>query len=137
MEIVSYGHIKPKEEFCSSCGATLKYIPRDIQTWKPGTPNSRNFIRCPICGSPIFVDVTFAKNDKYITFADIDEEKEESVVRVGDLPFMKADMKTLAHNEVHDDNHIAWQSGYLACLRTVQNQVRNAVKAKKKEVENG
>jgi hypothetical protein len=76
MEIVSYGHIKPKEEFCSSCGATLRYVPRDVQTFHPGTPNAKNFIRCPICGSPIFVNVTFAKNDKYITFADVEAKAE-------------------------------------------------------------
>lgn len=135
MEIVSYGHIKAKSEFCSGCGAVLKYVPRDVQTWKPGTPGSRNFIRCPVCGSPIFVDVTFAKNDKYITFADINEmEDDETTVRVEDLPFMKADVDLLGHNEVHDDNHVAWQSGYLACLRTVQKQVRKAAGINQEEV---
>lgn len=78
MEIVSYGHIKPKEIFCTNCGATLRYVPRDIQTFKPGTESARNYIRCPICGSPIFVHDTFAKNDKYITFADIDREENDT-----------------------------------------------------------
>jgi hypothetical protein len=126
MEIVSYGHIKPREEFCNNCGATLKYVPRDVQTWKPGTHSSKTYIRCPVCGSPIFIDVAFAKNDKYITFAGVDDAEEDATVRVEDLPFMSADTNLLAHNEVHDDDHVAWHSGYLECLRTVQKQVRKA-----------
>ena len=133
MEIISYGHIKAKQEFCNGCGATIKYVPRDVQTFKPGTAQSKTYVRCPICGSTIFVDVTFAKNDKYITFADIDDTAEDSVVKVNDLPFMKADIGLLSHNESHDDAHVAWHSGYLACLKAVQKQVRVAAGVDKKE----
>lgn len=133
MEIVSYGHVKPQEEFCSKCGATLKYLPRDVDTWQPGTTNAKFFIRCPVCGSVIFVDITFAKNDKYVTFADVDEVKDDAeIVNIKDLPFMQADVESLANNKAHDDHYIAWEAGYLACLKAVQKQVLEAAENEQK-----
>ena len=70
MKIVSYGHIKPKEISCNSCGATLEYVPRDIETFRPGTHHAKNFVRCPVCKNAIWVNVMLVKHDKYTVFAD-------------------------------------------------------------------
>ena len=55
MEVVSYGHIKPRQAFCSGCGATLRYLPKDIKT-KPSRPD-RPYVNCPVCGKAIFTNV--------------------------------------------------------------------------------
>lgn len=71
MRIVSYGHIKPKFMACSGCGAELEYLPRDIETMRPGTPHAKNFVRCPVCGHITWVNDMLIKHDKYAVFADV------------------------------------------------------------------
>lgn len=46
MRIVKYGHIKPIEHFCTGCGCTFEYIPRDIKE----LGNGMKVIYCPVCG---------------------------------------------------------------------------------------
>ena len=70
MRILSYGHVKPKQVSCNCCGATLEYVPRDIETFRPGTRHAKNFVRCPVCRSVIWVNDMLVKNDKYMTFAE-------------------------------------------------------------------
>lgn len=68
MRIVSYGHVKPKEMICKDCGAKYEYLPRDVQTFKPGTSSAKNFVRCPVCGNVAFVNIMLVKHDKYTVF---------------------------------------------------------------------
>ncbi len=48
-----------KEVICRNCGATLQYVPKDIQsrTYKDydGGSNTDYFINCPPCGEKVFV----------------------------------------------------------------------------------
>ena len=73
MKIISYGHVKPKEMLCSNCGATYEYLPRDIETFRPGTRHAKNFVRCPVCGHVAFVNDMLIKHDEYLVFADEDK----------------------------------------------------------------
>lgn len=50
MEVVKYGHIKPKEIFCNNCGAVLKYVPMDIKKFR-----DKDCVICPICGRKLIV----------------------------------------------------------------------------------
>lgn len=69
MKIISYGYVQPKKKSCAECGATYEYLPRDIETFRPGTRNAKNFVRCPVCGNIAFVDDMLIKHDKYLVFA--------------------------------------------------------------------
>ena len=48
-----------KEVVCRNCGATLQYVPKDIQsrTYKDydGSSDTDYFINCPPCGERVFV----------------------------------------------------------------------------------
>ena len=48
-----------KEVICRNCGATLQYVPKDIQERvSPAYDGSKDldyFITCPPCGSEVFV----------------------------------------------------------------------------------
>lgn len=68
MKIISYGHVKPKETVCSTCGAQYEYVPRDIDVWRPGTKQAKAYVRCPVCGNITWVDVMLVKHANYTTF---------------------------------------------------------------------
>lgn len=68
MKILSYGHVKPKQQFCGGCGATYEYVPRDIETLHAGTSHAKNFVRCPVCGHAEWITETLVKHEKYVTF---------------------------------------------------------------------
>lgn len=48
-----------KEVVCKNCGATLNYVPADIQERKivdyDGGRDTVYFIKCPPCGNEVFV----------------------------------------------------------------------------------
>lgn len=50
MEIVKYGHIKPKEISCNSCGAILEYVPYDIKNFL-----DKECVICPVCGRKLLI----------------------------------------------------------------------------------
>ena len=50
MEIIKYGHIKPKEIICNKCGATLKYVPYDIKKFL-----NQDCVVCPVCGKKLLL----------------------------------------------------------------------------------
>ena len=50
MEIIKYGHIKPTEIFCNSCGATLAYVPCDIKKI-----SDKECVVCPVCGRKLLI----------------------------------------------------------------------------------
>ena len=75
MEIVSYGHIKPKEIFCGGCGATLRYLPRNVKA-RPSRPE-KTYINCPVCGKILFVDPPTIGDNGYKVFKDNNKEEQE------------------------------------------------------------
>lgn len=70
MKIISYGHIKPKQMTCKCCNAVFEYLPRDIETFHPGTQHAKNFVRCPVCGNVSWVNDMLIKHEKYAVFAE-------------------------------------------------------------------
>lgn len=68
MKILSYGHVKPKIMTCGGCGAVYEYLPRDVETFQPGTKYAKNFVKCPVCRHTTWIDVMLIKHDKYLVF---------------------------------------------------------------------
>lgn len=75
MEIVSYGHIVPKEIFCNGCGAVLRYLPKDVK-FHNNARKHKNYITCPVCSKNIFIDISVVSKNGYVVFSESSSELE-------------------------------------------------------------